>query len=84
MRILIKFSELIPKDVWISDFTMNPGSGGVFIKGFSTTFDQISAFSAALQGTIYFSSASPKSNTKVKDGSGVEVISFEMPLERRK
>lgn len=86
-KILIQISEAIPREVWLSDIQLGSSSGdalgAVSLRGQATSIEQVTEFSRRLQETIYFRTASPRGNTKTTDLSGVEVVDFEMPVERR-
>jgi len=83
MKVLVSFSELIPNDVWLSDFQMRDSV--ITIRGFGTKFEQISDFVQNLGRSDVFADVTLKSTevSKVELLNGEGVPSFELSLKRK-
>jgi hypothetical protein len=79
-KVLIALSEAIPKQVWLTNFTLQ--GGGVNISGAATTLDTISDFMKALEGSIYFKDITLKGSKQGSIGSR-ESATFELEAKRR-
>jgi Tfp pilus assembly protein PilN len=80
-RLLFALTSSMPKEVWISDFSIKDGK--IFIKGNSFKFEVISDFMKSLGEHDIFKDLNLKNTRVVKDDSGAEFPEFELELKRK-
>lgn len=81
-KILMSLSEAIPKEVWLSEFTLKDRA--FVIKGFSNNMELIASFIKNLSETIYFKDVQLKgSKTTTDEKSRLETVNFELEAQRR-
>lgn len=84
-RILYKISEIIPQDVWITNFTAKfdyqNNTGQITLNGKSLNYKEINKLISGLKDTGYFSLIKPMSSkTKVEEVTKEELVNFIIKL----
>lgn len=80
-KVLITLSKTIPKDVWLTDFKIDP-QGQVAMKGASLGISPISDFMKGLEESVFFNQVELK-RTQSSREQGTEVATFELEAKRR-
>ena len=78
---LINFSEIMPAEVWLSDFNIKGGQ--VKIKGSSFGYNPISDFMKRLSESAYVTDLALLSTSQRAERRGAEIADFELSAKRR-
>lgn len=83
MKVLVSLSEMIPNDVWLSEFEMKDSV--ITIRGFGMKFELISDFVQNLGRSDVFSDVTLKNTevSKIESSSNESIPSFELYLKRK-
>lgn len=80
-KILMTLSDAIPKEVWLSNFSLRDRQFA--ISGLATSMDLVSDFIKSLSETIYFKDVQLKGSRSSVDKDKREVTNFELEAQRR-
>lgn len=81
-KIMLSLSQIIPKDVWLTSFTLKGGDAS--FRGSSLGIASVSDFMRALETSEYFKEVSLKNSRQEKrNNTEVEVATFELEAKRR-
>lgn len=80
-KMLRALSDIIPPDVWITEFRVDGGK--ISLTGGSVGLDQVSKFMSNLSENIFFTELTLKSTTQERNKAGLEVSKFDLSARRR-
>lgn len=80
-KILASLAGIIPKNVWITDMSLNDDN--IEIKGSSLGFDDITDFMKSLGDSEYLADLKLKDSQKEKTQQGLSVATFDIEAKRK-
>lgn len=80
-KLLLSLSNMIPKDVWLSDFTLSDTD--LKIKGSSIGFDPVADFMKSMNDSDYLNNVKLMNSANATDPVAGEVTNFELEAKRK-